>query len=148
MQRTRLRLLRLITHLLAGHTPRRRAPARPRAKTERKTPRLRLPSRKAWLASEIGWYGRNYATMLADALNMPETAALIANSPQAHRILRPLCRMLGLTIPAVPALLKRPRKPRPPKPKRLTPKQREAILWYPNSEGKPMKLLPKRLPGD
>ncbi len=30
----------------------------------------------------------------------------------------------------------------------LTRKERKAILWYPNLEGKPMKLLPKKLPRD
>ena len=30
----------------------------------------------------------------------------------------------------------------------LTRKEREAILWYPNLEGKPMKLLPRKLPRD
>ncbi len=158
IRRTQARFIvlitRLITRLLAGLPARTRAPRKPRekpAQTERKTPRLRLPSRRAWLAHEIGWFGRNYASGIAHTLNQPETAALIASSPQAQRLLRPLCRMLGLTVPAIPALPRRPRKPRPkpaPKPRRLTRKQREAILWYPNSEGKPMKLLPRRLPRD
>jgi hypothetical protein len=53
--------------------------------------------------------------------------------------------MLGLTVPALPPLP--PRKPKPPrakKPRRLTRAEREAILWYPNYEGKPMQLLPPR----
>ena len=56
--------------------------------------------------------------------------------------------MLGITPACIPPLPKRPRKPRPAKPRRLTRKQREAILWYPNSEGKPMNLLPRKLPKD
>ena len=30
----------------------------------------------------------------------------------------------------------------------MTRKEREEVLWYPNLEGKPMKLLPKKLPRD
>jgi hypothetical protein len=60
--------------------------------------------------------------------------------------------MLGITPTALPPQPPRARKPRPkpaPKPKRLTRKQRETILWYPNMEGRPMKLLPPgRLPRD
>ncbi len=146
--RTRARFNRLMTLLLAGRAPRVRTPGKPREKTERKTPRLRLPTRKGWLGKELQEYSHFYAGGIFHTLNDPETAAVIAGSPQAQRLLRPLCRMLGFDMPCIPPRPRRPRKPRPPKPKRLTRKQREAILWYPNSEGKPMKLLPKKLPRD
>ena len=150
IQRTRRRFERLMARLRAGipHCPRKPREKSHRPESARKTPRLRLPTRKGWLRHEIGEFGRQYAIGLAYTLNQPETAALIAGSPQAQRLLRPLCRMLALDIPAITPLPRRPRKPRPTKPKRLTRKQREAILWYPNSEGKPMKLLPRRLPRD
>ena len=148
--RTRARFERLMARLLAGIPHRARKPREKsqHRESDRKTPRLRLPTRKGWLAAELRDYSHFYAAGLRDTLNTPETATLIAQSPQAQRLLRPLCRMLGLTIPAIAPLPRRPRKPRLPKPKRLTRKQREAILWYPNSEGKPMKLLPRRLPRD
>ena len=148
--RTRRRFERLMARLIAGIPHRARKPREKskRRESDRKPPRLRLPTRKGWLAAELRDYSHFYAAGLRDTLNAPETATLIAQSPQAQRLLRPLCRMLGLTIPAIAALPRRRRKPRLPKPKRLTRKQREAILWYPNSEGKPMKLLPKRLPRD
>ena len=147
--RTRNRFARLLALLKAGVAPRIYAPRPKREETPRKTPRLRLPGRKGWLGHEIGWFGRGYAQYIEQALNDPETAVLIAGSPRAQRLLRPTCRMLGLAVPAIAPLPARPRKPRPaPKPRRLTRTQREAILWYPNSEGKPMKLLPRRLPRD
>ncbi|MCX7381723.1 MAG: hypothetical protein NT133_09990 [Alphaproteobacteria bacterium] len=148
--RVRARFLRLMPLLLAGAPPKVWPRRASRERGERKTPRLRLPGRKAWLGSEIGWWGRGFGLQIEYLFNDPETAALIAGSPQAQRLLRPLCRMLGLTVPAIPPLPARPRKPRPKpaKPKRLTRREREAILWYPNSEGKPMKLLPRRLPRD
>ncbi|MCX7384960.1 MAG: hypothetical protein NT133_26875, partial [Alphaproteobacteria bacterium] len=127
-----------------------RAPRPKREPGERKTPRLGLPNRKLWLASEIGWWGRGFCVQIQYLFNEPETAALIAGSPQAQRLLRPFCRMLGIEVPCIPPLPKRPRKPRPKpvKPRRLTRTEHEAILWYPNSEGKPMKLLPRKLPRD
>ncbi len=140
--RTKARFIALLARIAAGIAP--------RPESARKTPRVRLPQRKSWLASEIGWQGRSIASGIATLLNEPATAEIVVANPQAQRLLRPLCRMLGLAIPAIPRLLRKPRKPRKPKPKprRLTRKQREAILWYPNSEGKPMKLLPRRLPRD
>jgi hypothetical protein len=55
--------------------------------------------------------------------------------------------MLAIAPACIPPLPRRPRKPRPkpePKPRRLSYKEREALLWYPNLEGRPMKLLPPR----
>ncbi len=152
LQRTQRRFEHLLVRLAAGIAPRKRAP-RPKSATPkpRKNPRFRLPRRKDWLGGLLVWHARGYAAEIASALDHPGTGALIAASPQAQRLLRPLCHMFGLTPACIPPLPKRPRKPRPkptPKPRRLTRKQREAILWYPNSEGKPMKLLPRRLPRD
>ena len=126
------------------------AKAPPREPTERKNPRLRLPRKKMWLRALLGWRAGGCATQIEHLLNQPETAALIANSPQAQRLLRPLCHMLGITPASIPKLPPRPRKPRPnsaPKPKPPTRAEREAILWYPNLQGKPMRLLPRRTRG-
>ncbi len=154
LQRTQTRFQRLLARLAAGIKPRQR-PSRakpPEAEPKpRKNPRLRLPQRKAWLNNILLWQGRNHALSIAILLDEPATAALVAASPQAHRLLRPLCRMLAIAPACIPPLPKRPRAPRPKqaaKPRRLTRKQHQAILWYPNSEGKPMDLLPRaRSPG-
>ena len=157
LERVHRRMVTLMRRLHTGTMPRLRPRReRPRAAAvplEGKPPRLRLPRRHGWLAGEIGWAGRGVAAQIAYMLNQPETAALIAASPQAQRMLRPFCHMLGLCVAAVPALpkrvrAKRERPARPRQPRRLTRKEREAILWYPNLEGKPMKLLPKKLPRD
>ncbi len=157
--RLRNRFLKLWPRLLAGAVPRVRKPRKVVEVAEggetpvRAKPRLCLPRRRGWLADEIGSFGRNFGGHVELLLNDPEVARLIAASPQALRLLRPLCHALNLHTPALPALprrqrAKRPVKARPEKVPRLTRKEREAILWYPNSEGTPMKLLPKRLPRD
>ena len=118
---------------------------------ERARPRLAIPRNKGWVGA-LGWEIRVFNAQIVWVLNQPGVAEIVANSPQAQRVLRPMFHILGIEHPSVPPLPRRPRKPRPKKvstkPKRLTRKEREAILWYPNSEGKPMKLLPRRLPRD
>jgi hypothetical protein len=146
LTRTASRFDRLLARLAAGIQPRARAP-RPDRKQDRPNPRLRLPAGKAWLRAALDWPVGSLGSQIQFLLDRPEHAPLIAASPQAHRLLRPLCRMLGLAPACIPPLPRRPRKPRPkpePKPKRLSYKQREALLWYPNIEGRPMKLLPSR----
>ena len=83
-------------------------------------------------------------------LARPDMAGILALYPQAQAMFRPVCHMLGIVVASVPPLARRARKkrPRPARAKRLTRREREAILWYPNSEGTPMKLLPRRLPRD
>ena len=147
ISRTSTRFARLIAQLAAGIAPRKPAPRAKREPAERKTPRLRLPRGKKWLRALLGWRGGGCATQIEHLLNQPETAALVANSPQAQRLLRPLCHMLGITTASIPKLPPRPRKPRPkpaPNPQRPTRREREAILHYPNLQGRPMRLLPRR----
>jgi hypothetical protein len=147
LNHTARRFARLMDRLAAGKTARPRPTQAATSCRDRPSPRLRLPQGRAWLATDIGWQGRGYGSQLEHLLNTPEAADLLAHSPQAQRLLRPLCRMLGITPAALPPLPPRVRKPRPkrePKPRRLSRKQREAILWYPNMEGRPMKLLPPR----
>jgi hypothetical protein len=146
LNRTARRFDRLLARLAAGIQPRQQAP-RPDRKEDRTTPRLRLPHGHAWLRAALDWPVGSLGSQIQFLLDCPETAPLIAASPQAHRLLRPLCHMLGLAPTCIPPLPRRPRKPRPkpePKPKRLSYKEREALLWYPNIEGRPMKLLPPR----
>jgi len=68
-------------------------PSEPRPFDPRLAP---LPSNHAWLSSALGSDGRCHAYQLNYLLKEPGTAALIAASPQAVRLLRPLCRILGL----------------------------------------------------
>jgi hypothetical protein len=86
-----------------------------------------LPTRFGWLQKMVpaAHMGAGYLDYMLQETDS-ETRALVAAAPQAGRILRPLCRILGTPIPDWLALPKRPRKPRtpqPPKP-RATPSAR------------------------
>ena len=109
LNRLALRMTALAARVAAGTAaPRRRTVPRPASARPRK-PDPRLPRRFAWLVRLVpgtGAFGSQLQYLLAD----PEMTALIAAAPQAGRILRPLCRMLGVRPP--PNLL-RPR-PAPP----------------------------------
>ena len=75
------------------------------------SPPCRLPGGFGWLlrlAPESGAYVGQIEYLLAD----PEMKALLAGSPQAGRLLRPLCRMLGIR-PGPELLL--PRRCAPPR---------------------------------
>jgi hypothetical protein len=90
--------------------------------TPRKPPADPLPRRQGWL----GFYLPEivlHRGQLSQLLATPEMAALIEAAPvQMGRVLRPLCRMLGLKPP--PAIAPPPRRrpvrqprPRPPEPR-------------------------------
>jgi len=94
-------------------------PAKPRP-TPKHPP---LPRRFGWLvrlSPNVGGLGSS----LRNLLTTDEIATLLADAPQAARILRPLCNMLGIAkAPDLPAALfpehpKRPPKPRAPRPPR------------------------------
>jgi len=103
------RVTRLAARVEAGKLkPPSRRPAAPRRAT-RPPDRVRLPRGGAWLvrlvpASSFG------AAQLQALLADPEMAALIAAAPRIGRTLRPLCQMLGVSLP--PALRLPP--PAPP----------------------------------
>lgn len=79
-------------------------------------PRLRMPTGHAWLA-RAGYHFRGYANQIQHLLhNDPELAAFLAAAPQAGRILRPLCRALGIAAPVSIQRAAEPRAPRPRKP--------------------------------
>ena len=149
--RTRARLARLIHRLLAGHTPRPRKPGTPNPapKPNPRAPRLRLSQARGWLLRDSDHWVRGHRGHFELALAQPQAAALIAASPQAQRLLRPLLRMLAIDAACVPPnpptpTLRKPRQPRAAKPRQPGYAERRAALWYPNIEGKPMNLLPPR----
>jgi hypothetical protein len=51
----------------------------------------------------------NCAMALQHFLSLPEMGELVGAAPQAGRILRPLCRILGVKVPPCLALRRRPR---------------------------------------
>jgi hypothetical protein len=77
-------------------------------------PPQRLPGNFAWLLRFVPEAAAS-ASQLQHLLADPDMAALLAAAPQAGRLLRPLCRMLGVHPP--PGIGK-PRAPRPTPPPR------------------------------
>jgi hypothetical protein len=62
----------------------------------------RLPSRRGWLLRELTWEAAAYRGYLEQLLAEPAMAEVLAAAPSAGRILRPLCRLLGLPESLVP----------------------------------------------
>ncbi len=92
------------------------APARLRAAPDAPRPRSpSLPSGFAWmirLTQSTAVFGSQLRHLLTD----PAFAALLAQAPQAGRLLRPLCRMLGIEPgPDLPPALFAPPRLRPPR---------------------------------
>ena len=118
ISRTRQVFARLLALLAAGSTPR-----RPGSRTWRRPPDAapappigagpvpRLSRRFAWIVARIGYRAAGQAGQLDYLLQQPGVAAILAASPGTARALRPLCRILGITLP--PALCLPPRPPRP-----------------------------------
>jgi hypothetical protein len=147
--RTARRFDSIITRRVAGkqrsHAPR---PGRVPQSTPRK-PRVRLPTHRAWLVTSLGHFAAGYANQLNHLLSEPEAAALIAASPQAARLLRPLCHLLGISPAALQPPPKQPRKVGcPPAPHRsVTQAEPGGIPTHPPSPllagtGKPAAAAP------
>jgi len=146
LQRKVRRLDRLLTLWQAGRLPKIRharskstssqtAAGQPALPLAAKT--LRLPSRRAWLVRLVQPVA-GYGSQLEALLTHPDIQALLAATPQAGRILRPIFRMLG--VHPLPNMLHRPpppRRPRPPKPAPAVdrPTARERRIWLKYSPG-------------
>ena len=115
LRRRASRIFRLAARLAAGTKPAspRIQPARP----TRPKPPQRLPRGFAWLVRLVPETASG-AAQLQHLLAEPEMAPLLA-SPQMGRLLRPLCRMLGVTPP--PEIAKPP-PVTPAAPARATPR--------------------------
>ncbi len=92
--------------------PRPTRPARAARPVAART-RPRMPTRRAWIIG-MAPAATNQASGLRLLLRRPEMAAFLAAAPQAGRLLRPLCHLLGLDPPAPLRPPPRPRRPRPP----------------------------------
>ncbi len=71
----------------------------------------RLPVRFAWLLAYVPCDAACFAGQLGVVLAEPEMVALLEASPQARRVLAPLCRMLGMdrSLLRAPAPIRRER---------------------------------------
>ena len=93
-----------------------------------------LPRRFGWLVIAGKHEAACYGSQLQTVLNTPEMSALLEASPQARRVLRPLCRALAVELPwtVTPPRPPRPRKPRAARPKPepfKIPLPRGVITW-------------------
>ena len=107
INRTARRFTRALDSLAAG-TLRAGAPRPGRQPHPRKP--MGFPSQHAWLLAALRHEAAVFGNQLTRLLEQPEARALLAAAPQAVRLLRPLCHILGVT----PAPLARPAKPKPP----------------------------------
>ena len=78
-----------------------------------------LPRAQGWVIKRIPEAGEQ-AAHLHHLLQQQDTRDFVEAAPQAARLLRPLCRALGVDQPAwlkLPPRPRKPRKPRPPRPR-------------------------------
>ena len=61
-----------------------------------RTAGARLPVGFGWLLALVPQEAAGFAGQVRTLLAEPEMVALLAASPQARRVLKPLCRMLGV----------------------------------------------------
>ncbi len=110
LRRLAARFARLATRLRGGTLPvpasRLRGPASRRAAVPSPHQPRRLPEGFAWLVRLVPQAAAS-ASQLQHLLADPELAAIIAAAPPMGRLLRPLCRMLGVAPP--PGLRAAPR---------------------------------------
>ena len=133
------RIERLLQRFRAGRlwrvTDRVRGLARGRGKASRAPTH---PRKFGWLVIAGGHQAAGFGAQLQSVLSAPEMSELLAASPQAVRIVRPLCRALAVEMPGVSGpprkrldgeRPKRPRKPRPkPEPFKI-PLPRGVLTW-------------------
>ena len=100
LRRMATRFAALAARHEAGRLPApRRRPRTPRPPSAHPRPPQALPRDVAWLLRLVP-ESASAASQLQHLLADAEMASLIAAAPQTGRILRPLCRMLGLRPPA------------------------------------------------
>ena len=75
-----------------------------RADAERVRP-VALPSGRGWIVRELGWEAAAYLGAMEVLLAEVATQAALAGRPAAGRILRPICRMLGVSAEATPVVV-------------------------------------------
>ncbi len=121
--RTANRFQALYDHWRAGTLPK---TAAPRPGRPARIPASRLPTRQTWIVAAVGYQAAGRAAHLNILMAEPEFNDFIAAVPRAARLLRPLCRSLGIPLPPSMRLPPKatqlgPPRPRPPAPPPLPP---------------------------
>jgi hypothetical protein len=138
----RHRLETLLTRIAAGWLPRPRPVATRRAATAEPSPAAsnpddpprphvgpppvaRWPRGRACLVRVVGYQAAGYGSQLEHLLADPAMAEIVAKIPSFGRMLRPLCRVLGISPPVLG--FPPPPPPRPAKPARQPREKPSAI---------------------
>lgn len=67
---------------------------------------VRLPPGRGWIVRELGWEAAAYLGYLEALLAEIETQVVLAGAPRAGRVLRPICRMLGVSAAVTPKIVR------------------------------------------
>ena len=104
------RLNRAVRRLERALTrPARVRAARPGQRDRVRAPVLSLPMGRGWIVRELGWEAAAFMSQLEALLGELETRAALARAPGAGRVLRPICRMLGVAADVPPVVVRAPR---------------------------------------
>ena len=66
---------------------------------------LELPRGRGWIVRELGWEAAAFMGYLENLLAEIATQMALAGVPRAGRILRPVCRMLGVSAAVTPKMV-------------------------------------------
>ena len=102
------RIERMLMRLRAGRLWRVTQRGAVKGRQARRRPDFALPRRLGWLVQVGGHRAACFGAQLQHVLNAPEMTALLTASPQAVRLLRPLCRALAVELPETVAAPRRP----------------------------------------
>ena len=145
LRRMGIRFGRLAARVEAGRPSRaRRRPAAPRPPRARAPRKPRLPQGFAWVIRLVPYTAAGSASQLQHLLAEPDMAALIAAAPSVGRLLRPLCRMLGVRPP--PALRLPPPAGPMVAPRRAATRRPPRSAAVPTSSPRPRRPAPSPVP--
>ncbi len=137
----------LFAHYLAGTLITTSRPSRAGTPDPR-APAPRLPATNGWIGAHIAAAAPCAGGIEQLLHNEPEMRQFLSQAPQAGRLLRPLCRMLGVTLPPY---LRLPPRPKPCfSPLALGRREPEggSCVAEPNSEpppGTPFRPIPRNI---
>ncbi len=92
------RMARRFARLMTRPTRTKAARVRTRRDDSARVRSVALPSRRGWLVRELGYEAAGYGAQLEHLLTDPGMQELLARVPGIGRILRPVCRMLGVAV--------------------------------------------------
>ena len=116
------------------------------AKASSGSRKIRLPQGHAWIVYALGYHAAGYASQLRHLLGEPDMAEFLAANPQAVRLLRPLCRMLGVITFDPPPDPKPARAPKPPRVKPEPPAYQPTLHRRPSASDF-QHLVPREVGG-